>query len=141
MLCLCRQAPQCEHAFCSACIQEWLTRQPTCPVDRSPITPSQLKQVPRILRNLLSRLSITCDNASYGCPAVVKLDTLHAHLQECDHNPKKPVHCEMGCGLVIPKDELKVRMHNPKKLIQCEMWYRLVISEYVVKGYEETCTL
>ncbi|XP_063412847.1 E3 ubiquitin-protein ligase NRDP1-like [Mytilus trossulus] len=101
------QAPACEHAFCAACIQEWLTRQPTCPVDRNPITPNQLKPVPRILRNLLSRLQITCDNVGYGCTAVVKLDMLAAHLQECEHNPKKPVHCELGCGLVVPKDELK----------------------------------
>ncbi|XP_077864327.1 E3 ubiquitin-protein ligase NRDP1-like [Saccoglossus kowalevskii] len=51
------QAPQCEHAFCTACIQEWLSRQHTCPVDRNSITPQQLKAVPRILRNLLSRFS------------------------------------------------------------------------------------
>ncbi|XP_067686819.1 E3 ubiquitin-protein ligase NRDP1-like [Haliotis asinina] len=101
------QAPQCEHAFCAGCIHEWLTRQPTCPVDRSPITSNQLKQVPRILRNLLSRLHIKCDNASYGCMAVIKLDLLQSHVQECEHNPKKPVHCEQGCGLIIPKDELK----------------------------------
>ncbi|XP_064598381.1 LOW QUALITY PROTEIN: E3 ubiquitin-protein ligase NRDP1-like [Liolophura sinensis] len=101
------QAPQCEHAFCSTCILEWLTRQPTCPVDRNPITPNQLKPVPRILRNLLSRCQIACDNAGFGCTAVVKLDMLQSHLQECEHNPKKPVHCELGCGLVVPKDELK----------------------------------
>ncbi|XP_060592312.1 E3 ubiquitin-protein ligase NRDP1-like [Ruditapes philippinarum] len=101
------QAPACEHAFCASCIQEWLTRQPTCPVDRNPITPNQLKPVPRILRNLLSRLHITCDNKEYGCTVVVKLDMLPNHLNECEFNPKKPVHCELGCGLVVPKDELK----------------------------------
>ncbi|XP_005097536.1 E3 ubiquitin-protein ligase NRDP1 [Aplysia californica] len=101
------QAPQCEHAFCSACIHEWLTRQPTCPADRSPITPNQLKNVPRILRNLLSRLTISCDNKTFGCPALVKLDALPSHLQECEFNPKKPVPCENGCGSIIPKDEIK----------------------------------
>ena len=102
------QAPQCEHAFCGPCITEWLTRQPTCPVDRNPITPNQLKPVPRILRNLLCRLHITCENSGYGCQSVIKLDMLPAHLAECEHNPKKPVHCDLGCGLVVPKDELKV---------------------------------
>ncbi|KAK9499520.1 hypothetical protein O3M35_002543 [Rhynocoris fuscipes] len=99
------QAPACEHAFCSACIHEWISRQPTCPVDRQSIT--QLRPVPRILRNLLARLSITCDNAMYGCQAVLKLDALSSHLSECEHNPKKPVPCEQGCGLIIPMDELK----------------------------------
>lgn len=69
--------------------------------------PVHLKPVPRILRNLLARLHISCDNASYGCPAVVKLDMLNSHLEECEHNPKKPVVCEQGCGQIIPKDELK----------------------------------
>lgn len=101
------QAPQCEHAFCTDCINQWLTRQPTCPVDRNPITFNQLKPVPRILRNLLSRLVINCDNVTFGCTQTVKLDVLSTHLQECEYNPKKPVHCEQGCGLIIPKDELK----------------------------------
>ncbi|KAK2153764.1 hypothetical protein LSH36_287g05027 [Paralvinella palmiformis] len=111
------QAPQCEHAFCASCINEWLTRQPTCPVDRNPITPNQLKPVPRITRNLLSRLFIACDNASYGCTSIIRLDMLQSHLQECEHNPKKPVMCEQGCGLTIPKDELKD--HNCVKELRC----------------------
>lgn len=44
----------------------------------------------------------------YGCQAVLKLDALSSHLSECEHNPKKPVPCEQGCGLIIPMDELKV---------------------------------
>jgi hypothetical protein len=33
-----------------------------------------LTQPPRILRNLLSRLKIACDNKEFGCTAVVRLD-------------------------------------------------------------------
>lgn len=101
------QALVCEHAFCKACITEWISRQPTCPVDRQIVTSPQLRQVPRIIRNLLSRLCITCDNAQYGCTRVLKLDALATHLEECEHNPKRPLPCEQGCGLIIPKDELK----------------------------------
>lgn len=50
------QAAACEHAFCRACITEWLSRQPTCPVDRNNITTTNLRPVPRILKNLLARL-------------------------------------------------------------------------------------
>ena len=53
------------------------------------------------------RLQISCDNTEYGCTAIVKLDVLATHLEECEHNPKKPIPCEQGCGLIIPKDELK----------------------------------
>ncbi|XP_078324493.1 E3 ubiquitin-protein ligase NRDP1-like [Crassostrea virginica] len=76
----------CEHAFCAACIHEWLLRHSTCPVDREPITNNQLEQVPRIFRNLLSRLQIACDNAIYGCQAVVALEQLSNHLRECQHS-------------------------------------------------------
>lgn len=99
------QVISCEHAFCTGCIQEWLSRQPTCPVDRQPITTANLRSVPRILRNLLSRLNISCDNQIYGCTQVLKLDALQSHLEECEHNPKRPLPCDNGCGFIIPKDE------------------------------------
>ncbi|GBL97058.1 E3 ubiquitin-protein ligase NRDP1 [Araneus ventricosus] len=100
------QAPICEHVFCKTCINEWLSRQFSCPIDRGPITRNELKPVPRILRNLLSRLLITCDNTSLGCTAVVKLERLEIHHQGCAHNPNRPVPCER-CRLIVPKDELE----------------------------------
>uniref|UniRef100_A0A4W3GKN6 E3 ubiquitin-protein ligase NRDP1 n=1 Tax=Callorhinchus milii TaxID=7868 RepID=A0A4W3GKN6_CALMI len=100
------QAPHCEHAFCNACITQWFSQQQTCPVDRSVVTLAHLRPVPRIMRNMLSKLQITCDNASFGCTAVVRLDQLVSHLNDCEHNPKRPVTCEQGCGLEMPKDEL-----------------------------------
>lgn len=101
------QAPTCEHAFCKRCIYEWLNRQPVCPVDRQTITQVQLRPVARILKNLLSRLTITCENQVHGCTGIFKLETLSSHLTKCEHNPKKLVPCEQGCGLVVPKDEVK----------------------------------
>lgn len=38
---------------------------------------------------------------------MLKLDALANHLEECEHNPKKPLPCEHGCGSIIPKDEFK----------------------------------
>lgn len=61
---------------------------------------------------LCCRLCISCDNAQYGCTTVLKLDSLPTHLEECEHNPKRPVPCEQGCGLIIPMDELKVSMQG-----------------------------
>lgn len=71
---------------------------------------------------LLFRLCINCDNAQHGCTRILKLDMLAAHLEECEHNPKRPLPCEQGCGLVIPKDELKDHncMKELRKLIQTQ---------------------
>lgn len=41
------------------------------------------------------------------------------HLEECEHNPKRPLPCELGCGLVIPKDEIKD--HNCVKELRALM--------------------
>ncbi len=105
------QVRQCEHCFCGSCVYEWLKYQRVCPVDRSPVSPREdLIQPPRILRNLLARLKISCINKEFGCDSVVRLDGLQSHLNECEYNPKRPVACDSGCGLVVPLDE--VSQHN-----------------------------
>ena len=101
------QFPSCEHAFCASCIHGWLHRQLSCPIDRNHVTALQLKPVPRILKNLLSKLLISCENQSFGCTANVRLDGLQSHLVTCEFNPKRPVPCHQGCGLVVAFDEMK----------------------------------
>lgn len=48
--------------------------------------------------------------ASFGCPSVVKLESLSSHCHECDFNPYKPIVCEKGCGLVLLRNQ--VDEHN-----------------------------
>jgi E3 ubiquitin-protein ligase NRDP1 len=102
------QIKNCEHCFCTACIKEWLKHQSICPVDRSsvPNRGSNLVPAPRILRNLLSRLKIKCENERFGCTVVVHLDGLTSHMDQCQYNPKRPVSCDKGCGSTVPLDEL-----------------------------------
>ncbi len=97
-ICLFSQAPHCEHAFCNACITQWFAQQQICPVDRTVVTLAHLRPVPRIMRNMLSKLQISCENAGFGCTATLRLDQLQSHLKDCEHNPKRPVTCEEGCG-------------------------------------------
>ena len=105
------QIKNCEHCFCTPCIEEWMKHQQICPVDRSPVVSlSNLIPAPRILRNLLSRLRIKCENEQFGCSAVVSLDSLEAHVNECQYNPQRPVSCDKGCGSTVPLDKLS--QHN-----------------------------
>ncbi|XP_031828418.1 E3 ubiquitin-protein ligase NRDP1 elgi isoform X2 [Nomia melanderi] len=101
------QAPECEHTFCRTCITEWIKRQAICPLDRTPIASEQLRAAPRILRNLLARLCISCDNIMEGCQVIIKFDSLLSHLEHCEYKPERPMLCEQGCSLVIPRNELK----------------------------------
>lgn len=104
------QIKNCEHCFCTGCLDEWLKHQRVCPVDRGPVSESSLVPVPRILRNLLSRLKIKCENQQFGCTMVVHLDSLQSHIDDCQYNPKRPVTCDKGCGSTVPLDELS--SHN-----------------------------
>ncbi|XP_065581634.1 E3 ubiquitin-protein ligase NRDP1-like isoform X2 [Artemia franciscana] len=99
------QAPICEHVFCNTCITEWLTSNQTCPIDRTNLTIDALKPAPRILRNFLSRLTLSCSNQTHGCSASLTLERLAAHLLECNFNPKRPVTCQSGCGITILFEE------------------------------------
>ena len=47
----------------------------------SKLSIAELKPVPRILKNLLARCDIRCDNEEFGCEVVVKLDILAMHLK------------------------------------------------------------
>ncbi|KAK2713350.1 hypothetical protein QYM36_009273, partial [Artemia franciscana] len=98
-------APICEHVFCNTCITEWLTSSQTCPIDRTNLTIDGLKPAPRILRNFLSRLTLSCSNQTHGCPASLTLERFAAHLLECNFNPKRPVTCQSGCGMTILFEE------------------------------------
>ncbi|CAG2104034.1 unnamed protein product [Medioppia subpectinata] len=95
------QVVTCEHVFCSDCLEDWLDKgKHTCPLDREQVNREDLK-TPRIVSNLLAKLSIKCDFADYGCQVVVKLENLAKHLTQCAFNPNTPMQCEKGCGLML----------------------------------------
>lgn len=97
----------------------------------------------------LHRLSITCDNSVYGCTLVVKLDSLSSHLKDCEFNPKRPISCEQGCGMIIPKDELQDHncIKELRSIIQSQQinfnTYQQQISElkFIMNEYKREVTL
>src|SRR5689334_1199394 len=77
----------CQQTYCSDCINEWLTTRNTCPNDRNVLFINGLSEPPRIIKNLLADLVITCDNQAAGCQARVKLSELDKHSAECEYRP------------------------------------------------------
>ncbi|XP_065556673.1 E3 ubiquitin-protein ligase NRDP1-like isoform X2 [Artemia franciscana] len=118
------QAPICEHAFCKICISQWLDTNHSCPLDREQLIIGDLRPVSRILRSLLARLTLTCNNLIHGCPAIVALEELKTHLLECSFNPKRLVSCNSGCGITMCFDELAnhicVQTENENKMSKME---------------------
>ena len=69
------QAP-CQHTFCKQCISQWLNRgNNTCPEDRQRLSLSELKP-PRIIQDLLIKLTIRCKNHEAGCRLLAKYEDM-----------------------------------------------------------------
>lgn len=52
----------CDHAFCKDCITRWLSNSETvCPIDRTPLSLSELERPGRVFRSLMAKLNIKCD--------------------------------------------------------------------------------
>ncbi|XP_065563328.1 E3 ubiquitin-protein ligase NRDP1-like isoform X2 [Artemia franciscana] len=120
-------APDCEHVFCNTCITEWLTSNQTCPLDRTNLTVGALKPAPRILRNFLSRLTLSCYYQIQGCPALLTLESLATHLLDCDFNPKRLVTCQSGCGISITFEELQ--KHNCLQCLKFDMELLTIVQK------------
>lgn len=60
-----------QHYFCRTCIQEWLLINPSCPIDVKPLTKSDLKAAPRILKNIIDDLHVKCQYHVFGCPVTI----------------------------------------------------------------------
>ena len=82
---------QCEHVFCSECINSWIqTGHETCPIDRKKIKKEDLK-TPRLVIKFLDKLNIKCDYANQGCTSIVKLEQLANHTKDCKFNPNNQI--------------------------------------------------
>jgi hypothetical protein len=82
----------CENSFCFQCIQSWLFGQQEqnfnenendylrrCPFNCSPY---QERKCPPLLFSILSKLTIECQNKSYGCQEILLYEQLEKHEEE-----------------------------------------------------------
>ena len=93
-----------DHIFCLAHISRHLHQNSqTCPVCRDPLTLETLRCPTGFLKNYLDDLKIKCDHHDRGCPAVVRLEDLPRHVDQCEF---APVMCgNEGCGMFVNKNE------------------------------------
>ena len=83
-----------EHAFCSACIRLHLAqKQAECPECQTPIRPEDLNPAPRILRNMLADMRMSCAFKKQGCTHVTRLEQLAAHEKTCTFGEQPCKYC------------------------------------------------
>lgn len=106
----------CQHAFCHVCITRWLHDHDSCPSCRCPLSVNDLVALHRVWRDKLDHLRVRCQNYHIGCDAVVQLEQLDYHYDDC---PYVRVSCPHS-----PCSEIVVRSALPDHLECCD--YRKV---------------
>ncbi|XP_071477780.1 uncharacterized protein [Diadema antillarum] len=109
----------CRHVFCKVCIETWLTNRNNCPNCRKRLRVSKLKPVLPIVRNMINRLLIKCENREHGCLNGIKLEMYDKHQQNCDYAPIKCLNT--GCGETVLRMNMLAHEQNCKfRLIMCK---------------------
>lgn len=116
----------CDHLFCTNCINYWLDRHETCPIDRCPLRPCMMKKAPRAIRNLINKLRINCKFVQDGCKVYVSLENYHLHVNECKYNPNSTIQCPMFCAKEMTR--LELASHNCVEEMALEL--RCLRSKY-----------
>lgn len=107
------QLPECEHVFCSACIERWLLESPKCPIDRKPVySKCSPRPAPRIFRTLLSRMRIRCLFFDHGCHELPSLDQLDQHESTCEHNPEGLIMCGKWIRCWLGNESIRRVVHK-----------------------------
>ncbi|XP_033102581.1 dentin sialophosphoprotein-like [Anneissia japonica] len=121
----------CQHVYCKVCIYTWLDNRKSCPNCRRRLRSTRLKPVLPIVRNMINRLQIRCENVENGCTHVMQLEAYNSHVEMCDYrfvnctnnecnekvlykNLEEHKHqclhrltkCEKGCDLLLPLGKL-----------------------------------
>jgi hypothetical protein len=82
----------CQNLFCSACINQWLVKNPSkCPNRCETYTE---RKCPPLVAKLLAQLQITCIYQLTGCNEILAYEALDKHQIECDYQLKKCPGCE-----------------------------------------------
>lgn len=87
----------CKHTFCRDCITRALAHSPTCPIDRSALTLSSLRDTEPLVQLMLDELEVTC--GAEGCGKVMQRGLLLSHIRTC---ARAIVTCgDDECGLSV----------------------------------------
>lgn len=79
----------CRHVFCSSCVKPWLNTKTTCPQCRNLTYPKDLKPVLPLLRNILNKLKIYCENKEKGCQEITTIEGYQKHFKNCSFGKVK----------------------------------------------------
>ncbi|XP_059571810.1 E3 ubiquitin-protein ligase PDZRN3 isoform X1 [Alligator mississippiensis] len=99
----------CGHVFCAGCVLPWAVQQGSCPARCRRLSAKELHHVAP-LKSLILKLDIQCEHRARGCPAVVPLQQLAAHVEACGFAPARCRH--PGCAAVLDRRDVEAHMRE-----------------------------
>ena len=103
------------HIFCRNCIDTWLAKKKTCPVDSLKLLKGDLNSIPVVLKNMIDELKVVCPNKKTGCAWVNAFGKLEEHLKECQHRSEP---CR-ACGVSVLVSDKNHPQVCPSRLVAC----------------------
>lgn len=102
---------QCDHIFCSDCLEDSIQiqqdRRSTCPACRRSIdltASDSFQKVPRVINQIVDNLQVQCPSADRGCKEEVPRGTIHDHVRK--YCPYTIVQCPAdGCLLPVSRKD------------------------------------
>ena len=127
---------ECEALFCEYCISKWLDSNSNCPTCNSYYISQRL---PRIVKNILSRLKIYCKYLENGCNKEIFYENIIIHEKECDY---QIVICNnKDCNF---QDKLfNYKKHKeicPFENLNCQ-WCKDNFKRFEIEDHEKLCDL
>jgi len=124
----------CETHFCNLCIIEWLKNSATCPVCQCEF---ESHPIPRISRNLLSKLQISCLYEENGCKNPLEYKDVYIHQEKCQYRKQK---CgNPGCDLDTTLLELKIHSDKCPHLIVACQFCKELLKNRDKENHESEC--
>jgi hypothetical protein len=117
------ECKQCENCFCMDCLQKWLRESGQCPFKCSDEPDFKMKPH-KIIRNMLSKLKITCKNKSLGCEKILDYDKLEIHQDhECQMLKKPCPERGQGCPALLRQDDIEKHIKEECLYTKMECMY------------------
>lgn len=113
----------CENCFCMNCLQKWLKEAGKCPMKCDGDLDFKMK-AHKVIRNMLTALSVTCRNQENGCRQILDYDKLEIHEEvEC---PFEIYYCPErwnGCKAKMRRGQIERHLHEECDFVQKECMY------------------
>lgn len=123
---------QCTHLICKKCIDNWLTKNKSCPQCRAEFQPMKLVV---FVKDQLSKIKSKCWFVNNGCTKEIGYFDLEKHILGCDYYPYRCNQCKYVAPKINTIEHLNSCSYNTKACQYCKNNFPIRL----LQSHEEMC--